>query len=365
MSIVASCKWVALAWLLSGCVAASAEPDRYERFPNLPAEGGTVVPVALVSDAPARALVTRAPSAFESAAIALEQEPAGVASSGDESPPEEERPVEVAEELPDAVAPAEPTPPPTMVVIAEPEPVVEPEPAPPPAVAQPKQARAWFVGDSITFGSDSVGHNGFRKSLHDHAISKGYLLDFVGSLSNGDFADNQHDGWSGYSIREIVRVVDASLGASKPLHGLDLVLLMIGTNSIGLGYPEKHDSAVPIAQYAALLEQIIAAEPQVRIVVTTIIDAKPSLVGGPAGIVAKFNARLPAVWDAFDRSHAGSELIRWDAFTAIGAWDFGSAAPHFADAVHPNDRGYGVLGQALIEAVDPFLGTLVVLPSGS
>ena len=49
------------------------------------------------------------------------------------------------------------------------------------------------LGDSITRGSQSTGVNGYRRELKDLLVSSGYDVNFVGSLRDGAFVDNQHE----------------------------------------------------------------------------------------------------------------------------------------------------------------------------
>lgn len=96
------------------------------------------------------------------------------------------------------------------------------------------QTRIMPLGNSITRGIVPSLLESYRKDLYDFLNNTGYDFDLVGSLSDGVFADPEHEGhggWyadgdpSGNDIRP--HVYDWLLA-----HPADIVLLHIGTNDI-------------------------------------------------------------------------------------------------------------------------------------
>ncbi len=82
------------------------------------------------------------------------------------------------------------------------------------------------LGDSITEGS---GAGGYRAPLWHMLADRGWDCDFVGSLGwSGEAYDDDHEGWSGYTIREIIWLAPEALETQRP----DVVLCMIGTNDM-------------------------------------------------------------------------------------------------------------------------------------
>jgi lysophospholipase L1-like esterase len=219
-----------------------------------------------------------------------------------------------------------------------------------------KLCRYYFVGDSITFGANATGNDGFRRSIYDNFFTAlGYPTFSVGAnvtgTYNAEFA--RHGGVPGQTIAGCsTYLLDPTTGQIRTggqlINSVQLLLLMIGTNDMTSYVPVTTATA-----YRSLLDGIQAQLPNARMVVTTIVPQ------GPAGNnpnVQLFNAELPAHWDAFDAANPTRALIRWDANTAIGGPSY--VAGNFGDTLHPNDTGHALLGAAVASAVAPILNTL-------
>jgi lysophospholipase L1-like esterase len=111
------------------------------------------------------------------------------------------------------------------------------------AVSEPqiRSIKLMPFGDSITDGFWLSG--GYRTTLANELEANGYsqYVDFVGRKSGGDCYDNEHEGYSGYSIDPIAEedsisgqraglssMVESSMQKFTP----DVVLLQVGTNDI-------------------------------------------------------------------------------------------------------------------------------------
>lgn len=66
-------------------------------------------------------------------------------------------------------------------------------------VAPGIELRILPLGASITAGEGSTTGNGFRRFLQEDL--QGTKMQYVGSLRSGDFADNYHEGHSGFTIQ--------------------------------------------------------------------------------------------------------------------------------------------------------------------
>jgi lysophospholipase L1-like esterase len=86
------------------------------------------------------------------------------------------------------------------------------------------------LGASITQGlnGDVVEsqQNGYRRLLREQLRYWGYPVNMIGSKSNGDFIDKQHEGHPGYQITAIASAMESTLSRQKP----NLVLINAGTN---------------------------------------------------------------------------------------------------------------------------------------
>lgn len=214
------------------------------------------------------------------------------------------------------------------------------------------------LGDSITQGAGSSATNGYRRGLWQHAEDNTYDINLVGPRTNGDFPDNQHAGFSGSAINGIVAQAELIIGPGKVFEGVAVIIFLAGTNNMGAGSTAFSNPGT-MDLYASRLEDLHDLEPDAVIVVSTIPPINAANFPTPAANVDTFNAALPAIWDAFDTAHPGSELVRWNANAALGGvWD----ADNFDDDFHPNDTGYGLMlndaTHGLLAAIDPVLAAL-------
>jgi lysophospholipase L1-like esterase len=86
------------------------------------------------------------------------------------------------------------------------------------------------LGASITQGLD-VGivqnlQSGYRKPLREELRYRGYAVNMVGSRTQGDFFNNQHEGWPGFEIDQVADKMLPVLTTQKP----NLVLILLGSN---------------------------------------------------------------------------------------------------------------------------------------
>ncbi|HUF99675.1 MAG TPA: NPCBM/NEW2 domain-containing protein, partial [Ilumatobacter sp.] len=131
-----------------------------------------------------------------------------------------------------------------------------------PANAQSSVTRIMPLGDSITEGNWLPG--GFRITLEDYLTGGGHSFDFVGSMANGvvPLADRDHEGHPGFRIDQIAAGVNSWLAVANP----DVVMLMIGTNDI----TQDFDPANAHTRLSSLVDQILAAQPSLRLIVASI-----------------------------------------------------------------------------------------------
>ncbi len=182
------------------------------------------------------------------------------------------------------------------------------------------------VGDSITKGLCSTNTNGYRKPLYINLINQGYNIDFVGSQADGDFADTDHEGHSGWHAAEddtdddILTNIYNWLMVNQP----EIALLHIGTNDITWGDEdpnEVNDILNEIDRYET------DSNESVTVILALIINRTPY-----SSKTTQFNNDLNDI--ALNRIANGDDIIVVDMETAL---DYST---DMYDNVHPNDNGY-------------------------
>lgn len=187
------------------------------------------------------------------------------------------------------------------------------------------------IGDSITWGAQSSDENGYRRVLHDNLVSRGNNVDFVGSLANGDFADDQHEGWRGKVIDEIRAYSGRGIYAAP-----NIVLLHAGTNDM------LHDLDTPNApkRLKKLVDLIFQVNPDAAVFLCQII---PSTTASIQQRIEIFNAAIPGV--VADYVKAGKKVTMVEMNKAVYYTDL-------KDNLHPNDGGYRKMAAAWYAAIN-------------
>jgi len=196
------------------------------------------------------------------------------------------------------------------------------------------------LGDSITRGMKSTDTNGYRKSLYLNLTSSNYNVDFVGSQTDGVFADPNHeghDGWHANQIRDDVYnwLVD---------NPADVVLLHIGTNDISYGDED-------VNEVNDILEEIDRYSEDITVILARIIkrnDSKnPETIAFNNAVVAMANGRIAS----------GDDIVVVDMENALDYPD------DLYDTVHPNDSGYAKMANVWYAALDDLLGVAPMIIS--
>ena len=199
------------------------------------------------------------------------------------------------------------------------------------AAAHAASIRIMPLGDSITHGYWSgieTDYNSYRKVLRNLLEDNGYAADFMGSLVDGDFPDNQHEGQDGYyadhatKTNTVLRHVEAWITAADA----DILLLHIGTNDI------KGNNA-DASEVSLILDKIFATKPGSTVVLALIINTR--IESTLRSDITTYNSNLNVMAQA--RIESGDDLIVVDMENGAGI-DYASA--DMADWGHPSQRGY-------------------------
>jgi mannan endo-1,4-beta-mannosidase len=181
--------------------------------------------------------------------------------------------------------------------------------------------RIMALGDSIT-GSPGC----WRALLWKHLQDAGHTdVDFVGSRPAdgcGFPYDGEHEGHGGILATNIVRdnQLPGWLASARP----DVVLMHLGTNDVWNNIPAQ----TILNAYTAMLGQMRASNPEVKLVVAQIIPMNPSGCSACGQRVVDLNNAIPG-W-ARANSTAASPI------TVVDQWTGFSTATDTTDGVHPN-----------------------------
>ena len=188
------------------------------------------------------------------------------------------------------------------------------------------------LGDSVTAGARSNSGNGYRGPLFAQLEPLPGNLDLVGGQQGGPMADSDHEGHSGWRIDQIAAVATDSLMEYRP----NVVALLAGTNDLGQNY----DVPGAPARLAALVDQILASDAGIQVLVATI----------PFSTDGAMQTKITAYNNDIVNLLGQRERVEIVDTGNINATDM-------ADPLHPNDNGYEKLGRRFADGVFSLLVT--------
>lgn len=222
-----------------------------------------------------------------------------------------------------------------------------------------KSIKLMTFGDSITDGFWLSG--GYRKFLCDKLEENGLsqYVDFVGSKTGGECYDNEHEGYTGWSIDRIPNsITGARMGISSVIdkriekYQPDVVTLMIGTNDVLSDYELDKvydrlsalvDKAFEKMPEGAVL--IMATIPDMDANDNTYIDKSMS-VEYMDNCIANYNDAVKAV--AEDKKADGKNILLADVHSALTKDDL-------YDGVHPSEEGYKKLADFWYDVITDYI----------
>jgi lysophospholipase L1-like esterase len=209
------------------------------------------------------------------------------------------------------------------------------------------------LGDSITDGVGSPQGGGYRIELFRLSVSDKKAITFVGSSANGPSTvdgrafPRSHEGHSGFTIDTIsgrsgiYPLVQQALTTHQP----HIVLLMIGTNDVGVGA----DLANAPNRLGLLLDRITNTSPNALLVVSKII---PSTDDGMNNNIRSYNNGVEQVVN--QRISAGKHLILIDLYKRFTDHS-NYKSDWMADNLHPNPNGYSAMASGWYPVIKPLL----------
>jgi lysophospholipase L1-like esterase len=183
------------------------------------------------------------------------------------------------------------------------------------------------LGDSITVGVGSPNRSGYRIDLQRRLRAAGVTTDFVGSQSDGDGGDLDHEGRGGWTVEQIAAQVEQRLTETAP----DVVLLHAGTNNI----TRSHDPAVVAGKLSALIDRVRRQAPAAHVYVARIIG---TAVASEVAANESYNA---LVSDLVRANGPQVHLVDQSTVTGLDIYD----------RHHPNEFGYRKMAHNWYEAI--------------
>jgi len=165
-------------------------------------------------------------------------------------------------------------------------------------------------------------------------------ITYTGTLQNGPtMVDNmtfprRYEATSGITIKGISDQITRNNTLNM---ASDIMVIHIGTNDMYMNTSTASPAMAP-TQLGALLDKLIAAQPNALIVVAKII---PLQLGGNA--VTTYNNAIPGVIQT--RVAAGAHIMIVDLNTGFPPSGMSS------DNVHPNSSGYAWMGDKIYDAI--------------
>ena len=215
------------------------------------------------------------------------------------------------------------------------------------------------LGDSITAGKedntqDREDWEGYRRLLYEDLTEIGLDVDFVGSESNGNGFDTDHQGHPGWNVIQIGfgRNNEGGVDEWLPTEDPDIVLLMIGTNDGGgTGAANNLDTKLIPRIFDNLssdAELIVSTIPPVNEGRSDYDTRTPE--------IEAFNAKLPDIVDKYKTLGENISFVDiWEGDNGITAADM---SPLSVDnGLHPTAAGYQKIADDYYEAVLEAAGT--------
>jgi lysophospholipase L1-like esterase len=144
----------------------------------------------------------------------------------------------------------------------------------------------------------STDGNGFRYGLRNQLIYGGNPVNMIGSVQSGNMADNDVEGWPGYTIDQVASMAENSI-SNKP----NVILLHVGTNDM----IQNNDVANAHNRLATLIDRLISAIPDVTIIASTLLPNGNSGVQPRADV---YNKNIAGIVKS--RQAAGKKILHVD-----------------------------------------------------
>ena len=181
---------------------------------------------------------------------------------------------------------------------------------------------------------------GYRKRLLDDLLSGGGFgnsnnaISYIGTLRDGDFSNNRHEGHIGANIAAISGYADAPL-KERP----NVILLHAGTND--MGSEQGADPAGAPARVTNLIYKIVAACPDAAVLVARIVHSN---IDSPGRDQRNFDYNNEIYDIVANQRDQNRHVYLVDQYYQILPSDI-------RDGYHPTDAGYQKMGDVWVLAL--------------
>ncbi|KAK3947731.1 carbohydrate esterase [Pseudoneurospora amorphoporcata] len=193
------------------------------------------------------------------------------------------------------------------------------------------------LGASITAGYGTNPQNGYRKPLRDQLRWRGWPVNMVGSLTDGDpvkFHNRQHEGHKGYVVDQMTKVADNTIYRQP-----NVVLINCGTNDADTS--TNHQVVASTGErMRGVLNHLFDKIGNVTIVLSTLLPRKD----GYNDNVNSINTQYRALFQEF--AAAGRKIV-----LAEFNDGFLDLQTDYFDNIHPNERGAAKLAAVWDQAI--------------
>lgn len=198
------------------------------------------------------------------------------------------------------------------------------------------QIKVLPLGDSITQGKFSSDDGGYRQYLQNYLSAYGITYDFVGSLSNGNFYDKEHEGHDGYTATQLDDNVNGWLSTFSP----NYVLLLIGANDIGFTDPD-----LVIVEIESIVDKIHNNNSSTYILLSSLTPRVDYPADSLTTVLSKKIKRL------YEDKKTDGYNIRYIGNNEMFKYNDNWAIDYMYDNIHPNDAGYNVMAETFFHAM--------------
>lgn len=189
------------------------------------------------------------------------------------------------------------------------------------------------LGGSVTYGVGSSHGNGYRDTLRELLIAKGYKVQIVGSRRAGTMENNHNEGWRGYRIDQILKKAKKSV----PLYTPNVFTINAGSNDC----LQDFDLDYAGERMGYLLRYLWEVVPNSTIILSTLLinaDQKTELR------VRRVNEQYQNLAKKILNEHR--RIILVDMHTIYGPQE-----SDLIDGTHPDDNGYNKMAKIWYEGI--------------
>ena len=174
-------------------------------------------------------------------------------------------------------------------------------------------------------------------------MGSGSAVTYIGSIRSGTMADNNNDGYDGYTIAQIQSEAGPAL-RQRP----NVVLLHAGTNDMNDSPPTDPYATAP-DRLGTLIDTVLCTCPDAVVLVAQIIN---SATASTESRIVTYDDAVPSV--VSERSNKGFKVYTVDMRSITAADLF--------DTLHPTDAGYNMMATLWFDALQEVSGLGWITP---